>query len=708
MRRTRWTCLVWGLFFSTTFTGSLIGVGCQNVPLDEPVTSVAQVAVTAVTVTQMAPSPTLPLPGPPTAVPLPSPSPTTEKMIPWTIVGQEANSLQFAIPPHWVNLLGGLSQESLATSLGVMAALAVDSARTGAALLAGKSIGTGGVVVGLVAPADVPPSVPVAGLGLLLAGLGTAVTPLSDITTLQAGDLQGATIDVSGMPVPVYQQAAAHLRTRIVYFLAPDVLPDRAVQVVLLFSAAPDHWTEFEPTFARISETAVLPNFQAGLQIPQGTLRLFGTPPTETQVSGVTVSSNPEIWLMKVEAPAYLTLTATPSSPNLDLAISLISPTGNLLNRLNNGFTGDSEKVTDLPLPAAGLHLFIVNNLTAQSGRYTLEMGLSAEPSFSGEGRIAFGEGVQSQLAAESQHVWRFEGTAGQYINVVLQPRSDQLDAILNLYSPDGLRLVALDEGFSGDPEIISGFQLPFTGEYAIRVSSFASAGGTYTISLSQGRETTANFFDAGDLMVGQEKRETLRTNEAHAWFFAGKRDEEMIIRVVPLNNDLDLDIWLLDPNIARLAEQDLFLAGEPEMLQYRLPEDGQYLILVRDFSGKAGGYEIALDRAPTAVPVYEATLASSLPVTGTLPAAQTSFWLFNGQEGNEVTILLEPQDLLADLVLILQAPNGDTVLRVDSGGSGEAEIIDLFTLTATGQWRILVQEFFAAAAPYTLTATWE
>lgn len=708
MRRTRWSCLVWGFLFSTTFAGSLAGLGCQNPALEEPVTPAAELVATAVTVTQVMPSPTLPLPEPFTAVPEPPPSPTPEPVIPWTVVGQDANSLQFALPPHWVDLLGGLSQESMATSLGVMAALVVDSGRTGAGLLAGKSIGAGGFMVGLVAPADVPPSVPVAGLGLLLAGLETAVTPLSDITPFQAGSLQGATIDVAGMPLPHFRQAAPDLRTRIVYFLTPDALPDRSVQVLFLFSAAAEHWAEFYPTFARISETAVLPNFQTGLQIPQGTLRFVGTPQTEIQVSGVTVASAPEIWMLKVESPSYLSLSATPSSATLDLAISLISPPGTLLNRFNNGYMGDSERVIDLFLPTAGLHLLSINNLTTQTGRYTLDMRLSAEPVFSGEGRIAVGQTVQNQLAAESQHIWRFEGTAGQFVNVVLQPRSDQLDAILNVYSPEGVRLVALDEGFSGDPEVISGFQLPVTGEYAIRVSSFASAGGTYTISLSEGREITANFYDAGDLMVGQEKRETLRTNEAHVWFFSGKRDEEVMVRVAPISNELDLDIWLLDPAIERLAERDLFLAGEPEILQHRLPEDGQYLILVREFSGKAGAYEIALELMPTAVPIYQATLSRDIPVTRPLPAAQTSFWLFNGQEGETAAIVLEPGDSRADLVLIVQAPNGDTMLKVDEGGSGEPEWVSDFVLTATGQWRILVQEFFAEATTYTLTISWE
>lgn len=643
----------------------------------------------------------------PTNIPDTLPSPIPNQGDAWQTLSMGTTSLQLAVPPNWVNLSANLPQDAMTTPLGVVAAFAADSTRTGTSLLAGKSIGAGAFMLALVASADVPPTVPVAGLGRVLAEMETAVSPLTDITTLQAGSLNGAMIDVAGMPLPGYGSAAANLRTRIVYFLAPAPQPEQAVAILLLFSTAADHWDAFVGMVERIAETAVLPNLQAGLRTPNGTVRFLDHTQSAAQVNGAASEGVPDIWMLSVDAPQYLTLTAAPDSSDLDLTLSLIGPAGQTVDRLNNGYSGDREMATDIPLSEPGLYLLVISDFAGGDGRYTLDIHLSSDPIFDGRGLISFGEGVQSQLAADSQHVWTFDGTAGQYASVVLQPGSDQLDAILNLYGPDGTRLVALDEGFSGDPEVISGFQLPVTGEYSILVSSFASAGGMYTLSLSKGHEETANFYDAGDLMVGQTKRETFRPNEAHAWFFQGKGGEEVIIRVTPLSEALDLDVWLLDPNVERLAAQDLFIAGEPEIIQQTLPQNGQYLILVREFAGNAGAYEISLDLAPTAVPVYIGTLVQGTVVNDALPAGQTNFWLFNAQADDQVTITLSPNDAASDLVLLLQAPNGDTVLRVDNAGAGEAENITTFPLNATGQWRILVQEFFGDTTGYALTAAW-
>ncbi|MCA9936579.1 MAG: PPC domain-containing protein [Ardenticatenaceae bacterium] len=698
MSRTRWSCLVLSFLFSTS------AVGCRGVTPDEIATPAATLSATPLSVETI--TPTLTAEPAPTDTPIPV-SPTPDETAVWQTLGMGATSLQLAVPPNWVDLSNSLPQEALTTPLGVTAVFAADSARTGASLLANKPIGAGAFVLALVASADVPPTVPVAGLGLVLAQIETAVTPLSDITTFQTGNLNGAAIDVQGMPLPNFRNAAANLRTRIVYFLAPGLQPGQTVEILLIFSAAAEHWPDFAETIAHIGETAVLPNPQASLRIPNGTVRFLSYGQGTTQAYGAVDNDTPDIWMLSVNTPQYLTLTAAPASSDMDLTLSLIDPTGQTMSRLNNGYSGDSEMATDIPLPEPGLYLLMVNDFARGDGRYTLNINLSNTPMFDGRGHINFGEGVQSQLAADSQHIWIFEGAAGQYASIVLQPGSEQFDAILNLYGPDGTRLVALDEGFSGDPEVASGFQLPVTGEYSILVSSFASAGGMYTLSLSKGHDETANFYDAGDLMYGQTKQETFRPNEAHAWFFQGKAGEEVVIRATPLTEALDLDVWLLDPNVERLAAQDLFMAGEAEIIQQTLSLNGQYLVLVREFSGNAGGYEIALDLVPTAVPVYIGTLEQGIVVNDALPAEQTNFWLFNAQADDQVTITLSPNDANGDLVLLLQAPNGDTLLRVDDAAAGEAETITAFPLNATGQWRILVQEFLGDAASYALTATW-
>ena len=280
----------------------------------------------------------------------------------------------------------------------------------------------------------------------------------------------------------------------------------------------------------------------------------------------------------------------------------------------------------------------------------------------------------------------------------------NQFDAILDVYGPDGTRLAALDEGFSGDAEVVAGLTLPLTGEYSILVRSFAGEGGSYSLSLDEGSDSTTNFYDAGDLVLGQTAQETLRENEAHAWFFTGRAGDEMFITVNPLTNNLDLDLWLLDENVNRLAEQDALLAGEPEMIEFVLPEDGQYLILVRDFFGESGRYEISLRANQVAAPDVAGTISYGTTDSGSLQANQTVVWYFEAEDGDVIDIELTPESSDSDLLFIVYDPAGNQIWSVDAAEAGEAEQVLAYPVMSEGRWSIVVKEFFGESAGYTLS----
>jgi hypothetical protein len=393
----------------------------------------------------------------------------------------------------------------------------------------------------------------------------------------------------------------------------------------------------------------------------------------------------------------------SPDDKDIDLTLAIFGPAGQTVTRIDNGYAGDTEVATDILLAESGRYIIEVGEFFNQPGRYTLSFVLTEEPLYGGGGRIETGQGIQSVLPINGQHLWLFDGTAEQLVSIVLEPE-DNFDAILDLYGPDGRRLVALDEGFSGDAEVISGFALPITGQYSIMVRSFAGDGGSYALSLDEGGEDTLNYYDAGDLAYGDAKRETLRPHEAHAWFFQAKAGDEVMVEVAPLNDNLDLDIWLLDPGIKRLAAADSFLAGMAETIVLTLSQDGQYLVLVRDYFGEAGEYEIRLMAMPVATPEPVGMIQYDETMTAILAPGQTVIWFFNGNQGDVIDINLTPTDGNSDLIFLLQHPNGHTVLEVDEALANNAEELRSFTLTADGQWGIVVKEFFAAGGPYSLT----
>ena len=704
MKKSGWSRLVVGVLLTTVVACKPLTEEERDLSSTEPAVMMMPTTTAAqqpTTTTGAKPEPSLLPPTQPTALP-------TTDTAGWQQAGGEAAGLQIAAPPEWMNLSGRLDASTTSSPLGLIVLLLADSERTGSSLLATKPISTGAYALGIVATLDLPANVPLAALTKMIGDLEPAVTSVSQVMPITAattsGEVMGAYIDVVGRPLVFGASGDQNIRTRVLLFPSAEsgLSVASQTQAIFLLSAPAESWEQYAEIFDQMAETIAIHNLYPNFVISGGTANVLGDLSASALVTGNLDAGIRDIWTFTTTASRYATLTLTPEDEALDLTLAVISPSGQTVMRIDNGYAGASEVATDVLLNESGLYIVEVHEFFNESGRYSLSLVLTDTPLFGGGGRIDIGQNIQSALPANGQHVWTFDGVAGQPVSIVLTP-ADKFDAILNLYGPDGSRLVALDEGFSGDAEVISGFELPLTGEYRILVSSFAGDGGAYALSLDEGGESTLNFYDAGDLAYGEVKRETLRANEAHAWFFQGKTGDEIRVEVTPINSTLDLDIWLLDPNIRRLAAQDEFLAGESETIERILPGDGQYLILVRDFFGTVGEYEIRLAAIPVATPVSAGMLTYGETVEGVLASGQAALWTFAGREGDVVHISLAPTSG-HDLLFLVQDPTGNRVQAIDVGGAGEMEESDGFILTADGLWGVVIKEFFGNGGAYTLT----
>jgi hypothetical protein len=90
--------------------------------------------------------------------------------------------------------------------------------------------------------------------------------------------------------------------------------------------------------------------------------------------------------------------------------------------------------------------------------------------------------------------------------------------------------------------------------------------------------------------------------------------------------------------------------------------------------------------------------------VTGALPAGTTALWQFNGDVNDVIDIELAPENAADDVILLLRNPNGVVVLELDEAQAGQSERLESFTITADGQWGIVVKDFFDEGLTYLLT----
>jgi hypothetical protein len=636
--------------------------------------------------------------------PLPSPLPTTDD---WQPLGSDRSGLAVSIPPTWVNLTDQINIPSMGNRLGINLVFAADSERTGRSLLAGKSFGSGAYVSGLIVAAPAPTADPATALVDLLTTAAPSAVRLTPITpVLSANGVSGFSVDVGDGPIGLNVSEPDDLRTRVVLYTPPAVNGASTPSwIALLLSASAGRWDQNVELFDRMLQSVRVFDVRPGVTTQEGNVVVRGELSGDRDLVSATLERGVnDLWTFTSAGNRYTSLFLRPEEPQLDLTLTLLGPDRRTIARVDNGYAGVTESTTDLLLTQPGIYIVEVSDFFHDAGRYTLSLVLSDQPQYSGGGPIAFGQALQGELPANGQHYWVFPGAARQRVSIVVEPGAQTFDAILELYGPDGRQLVALDEGFSGDPEVISSFELPSAGEYAILVRSFSPQGGPYTVSLDEGGRQIANFYDAGDLTYGVVLQESLQRQEAHAWFLQGKAGDHILVRVTPISGNLDPDVWLLDGNVERIAAVDAFAAGEPETIELTLNADGQYIVLVRDFNGEPGDYEVALGAAPAATPENAGALSYGDTVIGVVGPGTSVAWDFNAQVGDVIDIDVQPTDSSSDIVLQLQGPDGLTALEVDGNSAGGGESIRAFIVPAAGQWRLVLREFFGDMANYQLS----
>lgn len=618
-------------------------------------------------------------------------------------VNLAAASLRLTKPPAWVIFDDIQEQPPWPARLGPDSVLLVDSKETGNRLLDQEVIGSGAFLLAL--PAKLPidfnqgTTNPIDALSQLLRLLSLRGEIVLMLRSMSIGGVPAAYADLPRDPLALFarKDVNAHLRFILVY--PPAATP--TTPLLLLLGAETDNWPVFEPIFNQMLSTTV---WQAGA-VPDRSSRVSQGPINAGEsVAGLLSNDQTDIWVFQGESGSYATLTANPNNPDTDLTLLLIAPSGQVLDQADFGLPGEVEVMFDVPLPETGEYQVEVTEFFGETGRYTLSLALSQTPQFEEGGEIGLSQVITGELMEGARPVWTFRGDAGQFITIVLTPLNEQLDLIFELVGPDGQLLITKDETFVGDPEVLVGFELPVTGAYKVQIRSFSDKGGGYTLALDEGGESTSNFYDAGDLVYGNVKRDTLQGNEVHAWFFEGHTGDEVSVLVTPLGDNLDMDIWLLDPLVHRLAQKDENLSGEGEMIEMTLPVDGLYAVMVREFFGERGEYEISITAKGYDNLEDAGGIDYGQTVTGTLLPGKGAVWHFAGTANTTIELTLTPGDARGDLVLILLDPNGEEVARVDLNLAGEPEQLRTFNITSDGDWTIVIKEFFDEGGPYQLT----
>jgi len=303
-------------------------------------------------------------------------------------------------------------------------------------------------------------------------------------------------------------------------------------------------------------------------------------------------------------------------------------------------------------------------------------------------GPIRSGEMVKGALPPAGVDIWYFEAEEEGYATIRLDAADlDALDPYLELYDEDGVIIAEDDDGGEGYNALIVDFPVAASGTYTIHALTYSGAG-DYVLSLEVVEEPSGEVIEYGQMV-----EETLAENAQHGWFFQGVEGDVVTIAMNALDEYLDCYLELYGPNGIALTDDDDSGEGLNALVEYyELPADGVYRIVAgAGMFGAAGAYGLTLERTEM---VIEGILTYGETMSATLEPGTRHHWLFEGEEGDVVTISMTTVTEDMDAYLELFAPDGMRVMTDDdSGGDSNAEL-SAFELPLGGTYRIIARGY--------------
>ncbi len=96
-----------------------------------------------------------------------------------------------------------------------------------------------------------------------------------------------------------------------------------------------------------------------------------------------------------------------------------------------------------------------------------------------------------------------------------------------------------------------------------------------------------------GSIALNETVSGFLELDERHGWIFSGGPG---IVDIVVSSDELDLVLELYDPQLRLIEVMDsTFFAEEEALLSVEIPDDGEYTIVVYDYFGDPGAYELTV-----------------------------------------------------------------------------------------------------------------
>lgn len=208
------------------------------------------------------------------------------------------------------------------------------------------------------------------------------------------------------------------------------------------------------------------------------------------------------------------------------------------------------------------------------------------------------------------------------------------------------------------------------------------------------------NFYDElfNDFIVA-----SLAAGTTDSWELDVFADEPLYINVIAAQ-PADIVVSLLKDGQPIVNQQNTVPAGTAEFINNPvLQGDGLYEIQVSVVGGGAADYALTVYTDPEFPIDFPGIITYGTPRSAVqMPANGYHYWFFQGNAGDNVSILLRP-GAANDVAVFLIDPTGEELDYIDDGFEGEEELLEA-TLPVAGLYAIGIEEFNGTVVTYDLT----
>jgi hypothetical protein len=473
---------------------------------------------------------------------------------------------------------------------------------------------------------------------------------------------------------------------------------------------------------------AVVPGIAGAAPLPQqpGGEVTYDAP-VEGAITNEVLSQD---WSFTAQAADRINVRVERLEGNLIPDVTILDNNGQeIAYSYGSDYTYAVAEIGDFTLPVATTYTVRVERYNAADGVTTGAYRLTVTPLGVAEdhpnnvavvGPVQFDTPVAGEITPSHwRHVYTLDAETGDYIQVTSQRVSGTLIPEVWLLDSNGQELTRGYSSYVGDSATISGYELPYTGQYqvlALRESGIAgdSVGGfELTVSLLGSGEESARLTSVTPGLIDQYNTTLQGTITGAQWYQdwqfrtqAGDTVTIMAWRAPEYTPDtpnvLSPSVLLLDDSGQELYRGYVDYTGAQATIErYTLPGEGQYTVRVTRDGDKDGAttgsyaFTVTLDGSGEGSPLLAesaGTLTAGTPATGVIDGARwMNTWTFSGQEGQAVTMAVTRTD--GTLVPHLEILDSDGVSETSAypDDTMATAQIEAYTLPYTGEYQIVV-----------------